>query len=172
MNLTDPVKPTQDDTDDDGWPADENFKSDQMWTPYGFTSADPNGVGLQEDTDTWSSYPGGSSKKSGDTGYSEMPTDTFARPLEKKAANAALEAQQDVHVEQPAEERVVDLNPELDQPHVDEDELEDVDIDMDVDDTADQVPELDDLVAAGHQTVTMVKVSIRHVCAATRLTRR
>ena len=159
MNFTEPTKPAQEDADDDSWRIDEGFRSDQMWTPYGFTSANPNGAGLQDDTGTWSSFPDSSSKKGGDTGTLEMPTDTFARPLEKKAA---AEKEEEARLKQMAE-NVVDLDPGLDALGDEYVGDEDLDMDMDVDNTQDHVPDLDDLVAAGHNTITLVKASLSFI---------
>ncbi|TBU65034.1 hypothetical protein BD310DRAFT_838757 [Dichomitus squalens] len=51
---------------DDSWGVDEKFASNQMWTPFGFQSANPDQ--LKDDTMTWSTIPSRStSQKGGDT---------------------------------------------------------------------------------------------------------
>ncbi|KAH9944415.1 uncharacterized protein BXZ73DRAFT_87319 [Epithele typhae] len=60
--------------DDDSWGMDEKFGPQHQWTPYGFTSANPDG---KDDSMTWSTLPSQSTgRKGGDTtGY--QPTQPF-----------------------------------------------------------------------------------------------
>ncbi|PCH35146.1 hypothetical protein WOLCODRAFT_166072 [Wolfiporia cocos MD-104 SS10] len=62
--------------DDDSWHVDEKFRSNQMWTPFGFAT---------ERDETWSTLPSSTSQKGGDTAFltsqSNFTTANFTKPL-------------------------------------------------------------------------------------------
>ncbi|KZT70010.1 hypothetical protein DAEQUDRAFT_690017 [Daedalea quercina L-15889] len=81
-----------DDTDDDdSWHVDDKFAAHQMWTPFGFTSAENR-------DDTWSTLPSRStSQKGGDTGF--MTTNFTKSFAAKKDVEQVEEAQPEAEVE-------------------------------------------------------------------------
>ncbi|OBZ80042.1 hypothetical protein A0H81_00766 [Grifola frondosa] len=138
------------DDDDESWHLDDKFAPDQMWTPFGFVSAD------RDDTMTWSTLPSRStSQKGGDTGPVQ-PTQSFltalsqsredddgggAPPADGAAAAPAVG---------PYQFKFDFGNPELDEA--------DIAMEIDVVDDEDEVKsDLEDIMVAGKSTVSLVK---------------
>lgn len=128
--------------DDDSWHVDEKFASNQMWTPFGFASAD------KDDSMTWSTLPSRStSQKGGDTDV-VPPSQNFGlvAPIIKRppSVNSMVD---DVHDA---------LGTKVDS-DIDETDLVDAPAPMDGVETE---SELDDILEAGKSTVGLVQVSI------------
>ncbi|GBE83919.1 predicted protein [Sparassis crispa] len=125
--------------DDDSWHVDEKFTSNQMWTPFGFASADKD--------DTWSTIPSRStSQKGGDTG-----------PLQTQNLTRALEQVQEAfseHEPEPAQ-----TVPEVDDDgyNAEAEELADMAMEIDEMDVPEPETDLEDIILAGKSTVGLVK---------------
>ncbi|KAJ3551715.1 hypothetical protein NM688_g4550 [Phlebia brevispora] len=133
--------------EDDSWHMDEKFQSNQMWTPFGFTSSD------KDDASTWSTFPGGSTSQRGEDTGSVMPTESLPVPQEKAGPIGLFGPEVDKADSEDVPERsVVNLNSDHDKPD------ENTEMDMDIDDTGES-PDLDDLITSGKPTVTLVKVN-------------
>ena len=154
--------------EDDSWHVDEQVQANQMWTPFGFGSAD------KDDTMTWSTLPSRStSQKGGDTGL--LTGDPQVESLAQEAHRAASEmlkeeaeriknAQREEEVGGEDEKKVVqELDSDLDKAQGEIDGVDlpmDDDMEIDEDEPASGVDmELEDIVAAGQPTVGLVKVS-------------
>lgn len=134
--------------EDDSWHLDDKFKSNQTWTPFGFTSAD------KDDTSTWGSFPARSTSQKGEDTGPILPMENMTGNVKHATGETSPGGDNfDVAVEKT---RAFDLNPEFDQPPID------TPVDMDIDDV-EQGPltegELNDLVASGKPTISLVKVS-------------
>ncbi|RDX55900.1 hypothetical protein OH76DRAFT_1460594 [Lentinus brumalis] len=156
-------QPKTDDNDeldpDDSWGVDEKFAGNHMWTPFGFTSANPEQ--LKDDTMTWSTYPSQStSQKGGDTGLMQPTSSLSSLPPSTEVAEEE-EEKEEPETEQGFAERLAaaaahqpsdaDDDCEADMAmEVDEDEDEDVQEDPEKDD-------LEDAILAGKSTIKLVK---------------
>lgn len=130
--------------DDDSWHMDEKFRANQTWTPYGFVNTD-------KDDTTWSTLPSRSTSQHGDTGP-VPPSHPFADALQK----VAVESSENwvVHAEDDEDAPVFDAKPHAVKSNVRDDDL---DVDMDIEEEGDSV-DLDEILAAGKQTVSLVSV--------------
>lgn len=157
-------QPKSDDNDDldpdDSWGVDEKFAGNHMWTPFGFTSSNPDQ--LKDDTMTWSTYPSQStSQKGGDTGLIQ-PADSLLSSLPSSKDVAEVEEREDPEPEQGFAER---LAAAAHQPS-DADDGGEADIAMEIDEDEDEEEEIqeqrkDDLaeaLLAGKSTVKLVQV--------------
>ena len=144
-----------DDTDDDdSWHVDDKFAAHQMWTPFGFTSAENR-------DDTWSTLPSRStSQKGGDTGF---VTANFTKPFAaKKEVEQVPEGQPEANV-QPSSALPASLGSGQEPvEQVQEAQEEDMaDVSMEVDEhSGDEEMEMDveDVVNTGKSTVSLVQV--------------
>ncbi|KAI0918494.1 hypothetical protein AcV5_002474 [Taiwanofungus camphoratus] len=121
--------------DDDSWHIDEKFASNQMWTPFGFASADRD--------DTWSTLPSRStSQKGGDTGPVQ-PTENFTQALleneEAESSHAQAENVEPTHAVPGT------LN-------VEKTDLADMAMEIDSADAQELESDLDDVIVAGKST--------------------
>ncbi|KAI0801301.1 hypothetical protein C8Q74DRAFT_1241345 [Fomes fomentarius] len=115
-----------DDLDEgDSWGVDEKFAGHQIWTPFGFTSSNPD----QLKDDTWSTIPSRStSQKGGDTGVMQITQSLFSSlPQSEK-----VEEEEEAEPERGFAQRLADA---AQQPE---------DVDEVVDDEADMAMEIDD----------------------------
>lgn len=145
-------QPKFDDTDDDdSWHVDDKFAAHQMWTPFGFTSAENR-------DDTWSTLASRStSQKGGDTGFL---TTNFTKPfvarkdveVDDVPSGAGVEPSSAIPsafdfgqepVEEVQEADIADVSMEMDDRDGDED-MEETD--------------LEDVALAGKSTVSLVQV--------------
>ncbi|OCH89305.1 hypothetical protein OBBRIDRAFT_819794 [Obba rivulosa] len=143
--------------DDDSWHVDDKFAANQMWTPFGFNSAD------KDDTMTWSTLPSRStSQKGGDTGPVQ-PTENLTRTSYRGDDTEALDARQverDIvqHTATSAFDFAAIAN-EQEPAEEKEDELEEVDMDIDevVEEAEEVGSDIEDVILNGKQTVSLVK---------------
>lgn len=158
-------KPQEDDDEDmdedDSWHVDEQFKANQMWTPFGFGSAE------KDDTMTWSTLPSRStSQKGGDT--APIATENLGEAVHKAAndmlreeADRAKESELQTQKEE-AKGPASDLDSDLDKARgeIDEEDLQTADMEIDDEYAGGVDTELEDIVAAGKSTISLVKVCI------------
>ena len=145
-----------DDTDDDdSWHVDDKFAAHQMWTPFGFTSAENR-------DDTWSTLPSRStSQKGGDTGF---VTANFTKPFAaKKDVEQVAEGQPETSVQpSSAIPSAFDFGQEQAEPmqEVQEKDIADVSMEVDEHDVDEEIEEMDleDVINAGKSTVSLVQV--------------
>lgn len=144
-----------DDTDDDdSWHVDDKFAAHQMWTPFGFTSAENR-------DDTWSTLPSRStSQKGGDTGF---VTANFTKPFAaKKDVEQVPEGQPEANVQpSSALPGSFDFGQEPVEQVQAAREEDMADVSMEVDDHGgDEEMEMDleDVVNTGKSTVSLVQV--------------
>lgn len=136
---TNPSK-TQDEeelVDDDSWHLDEKFRANENWTPYGFSSND-------KEDNTWSTLPSRSTSQHGDTA-------TMQQGAHEVSENYVVHQDDD-------DQGTFNFGQDFDKAHVDVNDLDD--IDMEVEEAADQVDDLDDIVAAGKSTINLVTVRL------------
>ncbi|KAI0724513.1 hypothetical protein C8T65DRAFT_691535 [Cerioporus squamosus] len=155
-------QPKADDNDDldpdDSWGVDEKFAGNHMWTPFGFTSANPDQ--LKDDTMTWSTYPSQStSQKLGDTGPTQ-PMESSLSSLPPSKVAAEEEEREEPETGQGFAERMAAAAQQPDD--VDDDGEADMamEIDEDEDLEVQEEPEKDDLedaILAGKSTIKLVK---------------
>ncbi|KAI0757035.1 hypothetical protein C8Q80DRAFT_1116323 [Daedaleopsis nitida] len=141
--------------DDDSWGVDEKFAGHQMWTPFGFTSSNPEQ--LKDDTMTWSTIPSRStSQKGGDTGVQTTQSLFASIPETEKVVE-----EEEPHADRGFAERLADAE---NQPEdADEGHVEEADIAMEIDE--DEVQDEDDLekddledaILAGKPTIKLVQ---------------
>ena len=117
--------------EDDSYRVDPSLKANQMWTPFGLASE-------KDDTMTWSTLPSRStSQKGGDTG-----------PVPTEDAQQALDEASHRHFIQP---------PSDDEGNKAQLEIDQADLDIGVGDMS-LDNDLDDIVASGKATITLVEV--------------
>lgn len=130
--------------DDDSWHVDEKFASNQMWTPFGFVSAD------KDDSMTWSTLPSRSTSQKGGETDAVPPSQNFgviaSESKRSPPDNAIVETDQ----------TDADGDARMDS-DLDETDLMDADIGMDGIETE---SDLDAVLQAGKSTVSLVGVSI------------
>lgn len=148
-------QPKFDDTDDDdSWHVDDKFAAHQMWTPFGFTSAENR-------DDTWSTLPSQStSQKGGDTGF---VTANFTKSfVAKKDVEQVAETLPEAGLEpSSAIPAAFDFGQEPEQvQEVPEEDMADVSMEVDEHDGDEDVEEMDleDMAGAGKSTVSLVQV--------------
>jgi hypothetical protein len=154
--------------EDDSWQVDAQYKTNQVWTPFGFGSAD------KDDTMTWSTLPSRStSQKGGDTGPMVQAEPQLGEEIHKMANDMLQEeakrtragaVQEEVEGSESAEKAAVpmsDFDEDLDkaQGEIDEGDLQMEDMSIDDDGPAGADTDLEDIVAAGKSTISLVKVS-------------
>ena len=151
---TNPTAPQQDQLDDDdSWHIDEKFRANETWTPYGFVN--------DKTQDTWSTLP---SRSTGETESLPPPTHGFAEALRKAAAepseNYVVHADDDEPIP-----GAFDFDPKAGKAQfgITDEDLEDLqDVSMDLDDSGDEV-DLENIVAAGKATISLVQVKYKSV---------
>lgn len=164
-----------DDIDDDSWQVDEQYKAGQTWTPFGFGATD------KEDTMTWSTLPSRStSQKGGDTGPMAPPTEHLGEEIHRMANQMLEEEARKAETSEPlfyeqdelkgieggeklAESAAVqmsDFDEDLDkaQAQIDEGDLYTDDMELDDNPPVTADADLEDIIAAGQSTVSLVKV--------------
>lgn len=155
---TAPMQPQQDELDDDdSWHMDEKFRANETWTPYGFINTDKT-------DNTWSTLPSRSTSQHGDTELLPPPTHGFAQAIQK----AAQESNENYVVHTDDDDGLdgaFDFDTGIDHAQIgitDEDLRDLEDVDMDLDDGTDDV-DLDDIVAAGKATISLVQVRCQNM---------
>ncbi|RPD82590.1 hypothetical protein L226DRAFT_607692 [Lentinus tigrinus ALCF2SS1-7] len=138
---------------DDSWGVDEKFAGNHMWTPFGFTSSNPDQ--LKDDTMTWSTYPSQStSQKGGDTG-SMQPTDSWLSTSPPSKEVAEEEEREEAEPEPGLAER---LAAAAHQPS----DAGEADIAMEIDEDGEvqeepEKDELEDAILTGKSTIKLVQ---------------
>lgn len=137
------------DMDDDSWHVDAQFQAGAMWTPFGFGAP-------ADDTMTWSTLPSG-----GDTGSVRVPPQGTVDLAEEahRAANEMLREEVRAREEKQAVEEVGEEDGqeearEEEGPGGDDMEIDDEYVGGGVD------TDLEDIVAAGKATISLVKVGL------------
>lgn len=140
----------------DSWGVDEKFAGHQIWTPFGFTSSNPD----QLRDDTWSTMS--TSQKGGDTGVMQITQSLFSSlPQSEK-----VEEEEEPEPDRGFAQRLADA---AQQPEdVDEAVDEEADMAMEIDDDdmlQDECEETDieDAMLSSKPTIKLVQVSNRMI---------
>ncbi|KAI1797846.1 hypothetical protein LXA43DRAFT_982300 [Ganoderma leucocontextum] len=135
---------------DDSWGVDDKFGGHQMWTPFGFQSANPDQ--LKDDTMTWSTIPSRStSQKGGDT----QPTRGLFPTMEEEEE----EEREVLEPERGFAERLAAADQHTSDVEDDANDEADVAMEIDQEDVEDKVEEddIEGAILAGKSTVKLVQ---------------
>lgn len=135
---------------DDSWGVDDKFGGHQMWTPFGFQSANPDQ--LKDDTMTWSTIPSHStSQKGGDT----QATRSLFPTTEEE------EEREEPEPERGFAERLAAAGQHASDVEDEDDDEADVAMEIDEDEVHDRAEEddIEGAILAGKSTVKLVQVS-------------
>lgn len=148
LNHTEYTQDGQNDVlyDDDSWHVDDKLKSNQVWTPFGFTTQD------KDDTMTWTTATSRStSQKGGDTDRFQTGQDT----------TEALQPAEESRSRDPFDFLPKDSACEV---HAETD-MADMSMDIDDDESPQLDSELEDIAFAGRSTISLVQVRVYFISA-------
>ena len=136
---------------DDSWGVDEKFASNQMWTPFGFQSANPDQ--LKDDTMTWSTIP---SRSTSQKGMDTQPSQSLFPATEE-----VEEEREEPEPERGFAERLAAADEQPSDAEDDADGEADVAMEIDEDDVQEKLEEddIEDAILAGKSTIKLVQVS-------------